>query len=250
MRFIFRLIALICLIAFTISILLLLNITAPNPTGRRYSSQPPLTVGDGQQIGASAEWILAQDLHLPNNNDPDQRQCICSAGRRTPRKCNVCVHTQASLSSSYRIPDFISPHFIAESKNRNDLLYTGREVDQLQDYALAALMLKIPLWVYVRVDTPVAPEFTALAESTGGGVVYYFTTEGFVDPVDQGGLAGLLISVPIGTAALLLSVRRPVPSPRGPVSRAVRTLDHANEFAQRAKSRLRQDLHEDDPIDL
>jgi hypothetical protein len=249
-RLLFRLLALACLIGAAISILLLLNMTAPNPTGRRYSSLPPLTVGDGKQIGASAEWILARDLRLPNNNAADQRQCICGSGRRTPADCNSCVHSLSAMGSSYRIPDFISPHFIAESKNRSNLMYSGREVDQLQDYALAALMLKIPLWVYVRVDTPVAPEFIALVESTGGGVIRYFTTEGFVDPVDRAAWAGLLGSVPLGAAAFYLGFRRPQKrrsrgSP-GPVGRANRVLDQADAFAQRVKGRLRQELQNDD----
>lgn len=238
-----RLLALACVLVVLGSVLALLNITAPNPTGRRYSSQYPLTVGDGRQIGASAEWILARDLRLPNNNDADQRQCICSAGRRTPNECNGCVHTQAAMSSSYRIPDFISPRFIAESKNRNNLLYAGREVEQIRDYALAALMLKIPLWVYVRVDTPVAPEFVALTESTGGGVVYYFSNPTYADPVDRIGWAGLLISAPLGIASLWLGFRRQ----REPVSQAARTLDHAAAFSQRVKAKLHEDLHQESP---
>lgn len=61
---------------FIVSVVLLLNITAPNPTHRRYSSQMPLTTGqgNGKSIGDSAEVILAADLNLPNNNAPDQRK--------------------------------------------------------------------------------------------------------------------------------------------------------------------------------
>ncbi len=46
---------------------LLLNFTASNPTHRRYSSQTPLTTGQGTgaKIGQDAERILSKDLGIP-----------------------------------------------------------------------------------------------------------------------------------------------------------------------------------------
>ena len=89
------------------------------------------------------------------------------------------------LQSNFRIPDFIAPDFIAESKNTQNLLYSGREYDQISDYALAAKLLNRPLWVYTRVDTIVEPKFYEIVHATGGNVVPYFTVPGYVDPVDD-----------------------------------------------------------------
>ncbi len=79
MKKIRRIVFLLALISLVASVVLLMNITAPNPTGRRYSSEVPLVgrQANAQQIGADGERILSNDLHLPNNNEADQRQCIC-----------------------------------------------------------------------------------------------------------------------------------------------------------------------------
>ena len=154
------LVALVCIV-------LLLNFTAPNPTGRRYSSASPLTTGNAQGIGLSGEQILAQDLHLPRNDDPDQLQCICNSPALVPNQCNSCFAVSSTVTS-YRRPDFVAPNFIAESKNRQNLLYTySDQVDQITDYVTAALLLRRPLWVFVRVDTVLSPEFYPLVEFDG-----------------------------------------------------------------------------------
>ncbi len=175
-RYIF-LTALVVLIG---SIILLLNSTAPNPTGRRYSSEMPLTTGQAsnQSIGDSAEVILSTDLKVPNNNTTAQRQCLCKTAVVTNgRECNVCFPV-TDLQSDYRVPDFIAPNFIAESKNAQNLFYTGREFDQIRDYALAAKVRRRPLWVYIRVNTYVEADFYQIVADTGGGVVPYFTVPG------------------------------------------------------------------------
>jgi len=177
---------------------LLLNITAPNPTSRRYSSEMPITTGQGStaQIGLSGERVLSKDLSLPNNNDPDQRQCICnSPGRVSPAQCRVCIAYSQSVAN-HRIPDFITPSFIADSKNVLSLPYTDTSlVNQIGDYAIAARSLNIPLYIYVRTNTEVDPEITRIVGETGGGIIYYFTVDGYVDPVDQAALFGLLASL-------------------------------------------------------
>ncbi len=154
-----------------VCIVLLLNFTAPNPTGRRYSSQMPITTGQGnaQQIGLSAELILANDLNLPRNEDQSQRQCACSLNF-TPNTsdCHVCF-AYSEFITTYRRPDFVGSNFIAESKNRQNLLYTYRDqVDQISDYAAVARMLRQPLYVYTRVNTQLDPEFVQLVELNRG----------------------------------------------------------------------------------
>lgn len=188
--------ALLSALALTVLfVVLLLNVTATNPTGRRYSSAVPIMAGNSQAIGTDAERILARDLGVPRNEQVDQRQCVCnSPSVTTPSECRVCM-AYAQLTSPYRRPDFIGTTFIAESKNSTGLLYTGREINQLGDYVFSARAMNRPLWIYVRVNARVDPEFVSLAESTGGGVVYYFRVDGWTDPTDQIALPGLVISV-------------------------------------------------------
>lgn len=263
MKRIRRLVFGISLFGAVICVILLLNITAPNPTGRRYSSEIPLTTGggSGEAIGRDAERILAHDLRLPNNNDPDQRQCLCqSAVLSTSRDCNVCL-AAPGLHSTYRIPDFIAPGFIAESKNTQNLLYGGREFDQISDYALAAKSLNRPLWVFVRVDTNVQPEFYQIVVSTGGGVLAYFAVPGYADPVDGAARTGLLLSGLCAAGCIWLerrSVRKrhstavkspltpaPVhPSPRP--AQPTRKIEQAEDFLARAKDRLQSKIDEPD----
>lgn len=259
MKIIRRLILLVAIIAFALCIVLLLNFTAPNPTHRRYSSETPLTTGqaNGKQIGDDGERILSNDLNLPNNNDPAQLQCLCGNGSNP---CKSCLTKLPSLST-YRVPDFVGPNFLAEAKNKQDLLYTGREVDQIHDYVLAALLMNRPLWVYVRVNTDVAPEFTQLVESTGGGVLYYFTVPGYTDPVDKTVQTGAAISVIglVGAGSLewwshrrrkvrvvVVELPSPTPAPDKPVDSTSRKLDHAEDFLAKRKDRLRGQLDNED----
>src|SRR5258708_34300875 len=98
-----RTIAVLAFASFAICVLLLLNVTAPNPTGRRYSSEMPLVTGQGtsNDIGTDGERIMAKDLRLPSNNDPDQLQCICpNPSSKAPSGCRVCIASLNFTSSS------------------------------------------------------------------------------------------------------------------------------------------------------
>jgi hypothetical protein len=164
------------------------------------------------------------------------------------------------LQSDYRVPDFIATGFIAESKNARNLLYTGREYDQISDYALAAKLLNRPLWVYVRVNTNVDPDFYQIVESTGGAVVPYFTVPGYIDPVDitareSGFVSGMLLVGIVWLEWRSLKKRRfklpipKMPQPRQPVDPVVgitRKVTYAEDFTTRAKDRLRATIDEED----
>lgn len=243
-----RLSLLTAIIGAVICIILLLNFTAENPTGRRYSSEIPISTGGGNssQIGTSGERILANDLGVQRNEQADLRQCICNMTptRANPplTECRVCMG-YAQLTSQYRRPDFVTSSYIAESKNASDLAYTGREIDQIGDYAISARALGVPLWVYVRVNSRVDPEFVNIVNSTGGGVVSYFTTPGYVDATDQRARTGLIIA---GATILILGLwefiaRRQggVPIPTGPdAGKHTGTPDDLIERARRKNDRL------------
>lgn len=270
MKSIVRFLALAALLGIVVSNFLLMNLTAPNPTGRRYSSEAPLTTGEGSSsaIGISGEAVLAKDLGLPNNNLAGQIQCICgNASQAKSNQCNACLMTLPSLST-YRRPDFVGSGYLAESKNEQGLWYSGREVDQINDYVLAAILMRAKLWVYVRVNTEVAPEFVYLVESTGGGVVWYFTVPGYRDPVETI-LHTIFISSCLTLAAVGFMVwassrlkNRPIivsspsakpprsPKPSGdPISKAMRKTDAAEDFVQRSKEKRWQDIEKEDSRD-
>jgi hypothetical protein len=263
-----RYLAIIALLSFVASDLLLRNFTAPNPTGRRYSSEMPLTTGQGssQEIGISGENALAKDVRLPNNNYSGQTQCICGrASQSSNGRCVACLVVLPSMST-YRMPDFVGPGYLAESKNEQGLLYTGREVDQIQDYVMAAILMKASLWVYVRVDTRVAPEFVQLVQKTGGDVVYYFTVPGYVDPIDDAANKVLMVSIIVLGLVIVetwamrrfknqapgVSSPKPPRSPKQPADpfgKAVRKTDAAEDFVQRSKDKRQRDIDIEDSRD-
>jgi hypothetical protein len=250
MKLIRRLIILLALLIMAVCVVLVLNVTAPNPTGRRYSSAPVQTRGGGQAIGDSGEAILSADLRTPNNNAPDQLQCICNhPGVAPSRQCRVCLVSDASIQT-YRIPDFVGASFLAESKNRATLPFTDT-AEQITDYVTAAKKLGRPLWLYVRVDTNIAPEFFPLLESTGGGVVRYFAAPGYVDPVDAAAkkvlpVTGVVLAVMIVWEFGARQVKLSPPTPRVPVARAQHKTDAAEDFAARAKDRTQRRIDIED----
>jgi hypothetical protein len=232
--------------------ILLQNFTAPNPTGRRYSSEPVLTAQQGataQAIGLSAEVILARDLGIPRNEDAGQRQCLCSnASYAGTRECNTCAAIVPSIHTIRR-PDFVDARYIVEVKNRANLLYAETDqVEQIADYADAARLMRRPLWLFVRVDTTLSAEFHRIVESTGGGVVYYFVTPGFIDPVSQ---AAQVVSVVSGIL-LVLSVialwRYPHKAPASVAVTALsatRAISNAEEQLADIKRRVRRQFDDE-----
>jgi|GEM_PF-546954 len=215
------------LCAFIGCFVLLLNITAPNPTHRRYSSWMPLTTGRkmSNQIGLEGEQVLSDDLGIPRNDLMDERQCFCRDANVTPLNCKRCAAHYAGLVISRR-PDFVTDRLIVESKNVKLLDQDRRDpLGQISDYTAVALALGRPLWLYVRVNTDVDEKFYQLAESTGGGVVPYFTVPGYVDPVDANARGGLLASGALSSFVIIGEVfsRRPRRGIRIPIRRTEHT---------------------------
>jgi hypothetical protein len=249
---------------------MLLDFTASNPTGRRNSSESPLTTDQGtaNAIGLSGEEVVAHDLGIPRNEQVNQRQCICKDESNAPpaSECRTCFVYISSITS-YRRPDFVAPNFIAEVKNVKRLLYSGREVEQINDYVTAAIALKRPLWLYVRVDTYVEPPFKDLVKSTGGRVVRYLTVPGHVDPIDSAARVVLFVALVmmILIALMELSIilffggqpivgvpspgkpaQKPPKDPKVPIKITFDKLDTAETFKNKVADTMRRKIDEDD----
>ncbi len=239
-----------CLLVSAVSVLLLLNVTAPNPTGRRYASAPTVW-NNGRCDGKAAENILAQDLNLVHNEKVEKTQCVCQpnlAPNALPSICGVCSAYSSHVSPRQRahVPDFVSPHFIADAKCVTNLT---TNTNQLEAFADMSEQLGVPFWIFVRMDTEIAPRYIAMTRASGGDVVRYFLTPGYVDPVDVLAKVGLLISL-LGILALLYSAyrgRRPRPNPStkptpSPPSKAQKAIQEAEDFKNKRKDRLRAQL--------
>lgn len=266
-----HLLLLLLLIGSVVCVILLLNFTAPNPTGRRYSSAMPPTTGQGSAglLGAEGELILARDLGLLNNNTPGQKRCVCNSllySQAPPTECQLCFASSPEISN-YRIPDFVGDGFFAESKNAASIHSDSRDYQQIQDFVAAAVISRQPVWVFVRVNTRFDPTLEMAVQSTGGAVVYYFNVPGWVDPVDEAARSGLIAAVPLLILLLVWEVRavripaervKP-PQPSAPVQAtkpprrrrdaleiAIKSTEELERFKQRIKDKARRDLEEDD----
>lgn len=198
MHIIRRLLLILGLILFGISVVLLLNVTAPNPTHRRYSSRVPYITserGKSQQMGEDGERVISADTGIVRNESSGQRFTFCKKAADVPTENGRCVAYYAALTPSFRRPDFLTDTLILESKNVKIMDEDDRDLlSQISDYSLVALTTRRALWIYTRVDTDVAEKYVRLAEATGGGLVRYFSVPGWIDPVDQSARGGLALS--------------------------------------------------------
>ena len=197
---------LLSLIGIVVCVVLLLNFTASNPTGRRYSSEMPLRFGNDVTIneaGFDAERILSNDLNHPNNNiAPTQCGCNATEYRQTPpNRCGTCLVISDEISS-YVMPDFVAESYITDSKN----LRPGSRLStaQITSFVIMAQDLDVPLWIFVPVEgIDVRPTLQTAIESTGGGVIPYFTVPGYTDPVDRAAQTGLMVALGLLVAMLV-----------------------------------------------
>ncbi len=256
-----HLLMLILVTVIAVSLVLLSNVTAPNPTGRRYSSAMP-----PESDGVEAENILARDLRLIRNSASSPRQCICeqrASSGRLPQGCGVCFVFLNTLSdASSRVPDFVSAGYLADSKNVQRLSLTG----QIADFTAAARESNRSLWLFVRVDSEVDPRVETAVQSTGGAVVRYFVVPGWNDPVDEAARNALLIA---GALLVLLFAQeaafwdrfsgkppvvivlppkspRPPATPPGPMGKAAKSAETLTDFQNRARDRARRRIDEAD----
>ena len=235
------LIALIALVVLVVSIILLLNFTASNPTGRRYSSETIDLALRPQEKGQQGEQIVSHDLGIASN-DTSARTCLCHQEQPSSGACSSCFVQVEQLAQDRR-PDFITSDYIVEVKNHQDLLYSGRDWDEISDYAIGARALGIPLWVFVRTDTEVDGRLDAIVEATGGRVVHYLVVPGHVDWVGQVAKVAAAVSLIV----LLVVLFRPGGGKSSPdPKKAQSAADDLEDFVKRAKAKKRLEIDSED----
>jgi hypothetical protein len=240
--------------------LLITSYTPFNPTNRRYSSRPVDTTGNSNDIGLSGEKVLSDDLGIPRNDEQTPRLVVCNTryeNSSPPEKNTKCIYYSNEITN-YRIPDFVSDDIIAESKNRR--VWYKRDLDQIRAFTLASKELHRPLWVYVRHNTEVPEEYHEIVNTTGGRIVYYFATDGYVAPIDFNLL--LMITGALGTMVVVLLwkifagffafIRRNTPKPKSSVvvpehktsRNAKNAVDSSEDFMRNAGDSARNTLDE------
>lgn len=245
--------------------LLLLNVTASNPTGRRYSSASPDEIAAELNLsnaGEAAEIALARDLGVPRNDSTDgERVCICNIEHESedtpPNRCNSCAvyHVDASIT----IPDFITDDFIADAKDYRSINSRLLSTDaQLRNFLLASERLNRPLYIFM----PHAPDGRLgvtdnardLIAATGGGVIPYFTYEGYVDPVDRAASIGVVLALLVIGGVLVWTLTRtdesggnqPMDSDADAIDKAADSTEKTEAFMDRIDRLSRRDIDEDD----
>lgn len=241
-----RFVLIVAILAAAVATTLLLNFTAPNPTGRRYSTETVDLSQNSNGKGAQGEQILSNDLGTPLTNDhTNNAVCVCNVdfAPRTPSQCSSCI-TYSEQVANYRIPDVTTDRYFAESKNTWHLSVTSNhDYPQLIEIAQVAREIGYPLWIYVRVDSVVDAAFIDLARHTGGDVIYYFAVPGYTDPVDQFAIALLVVSgtviVVIGLGELAALRPHPTlpnddsPDPEHSMKQVNRSVQDTEEFMER-----------------
>ena len=235
-----RLIFVLALLVTAVSVALLVtNYDPSNPTNRRYSSEVVKTTGDSNEIGLSGERVLSKDLGLPRNDLETPRLAVCNTNPKNLPKDTECIYYSDEIEN-YRVPDFVSSDIIAESKNAKRLLTSyERDYQQIQEIAMASKALNRPLWLYVRNNTLVDTEYREVVESTGGRIVYYFATDGYVNPIDfnlfriLAGALGVMVVVLLWEmlAGFFAFIQRNTPKPKSsvaiPVHKTLRNAQNA-----------------------
>lgn len=242
--------------------LLLLNVTAPNPTGRRYSSVNPAQVAADlnlPQPGRAAEEVLSWDLGIPRNDSSEgERACICNETRESttpPGRCNLCVayHPDVSLA----IPDFITESYIADSKDYQSAILSTD--DQIRNFLLASDVLNVPLYIYlphpVDGNLRVSDRTRELIMATGGDVIPYFTHAGYADPVDRIATVGLVLAVLVILGLVFLEFRNspsvdsgnrdPDAQDSDAIDNAVDSTEATEQFMGRIERLSRRDIDKD-----
>jgi len=242
-----------------LSTTLLLNFTAPNPTGRRYSSANPVDLAKTIDTSdwRAAEMILERDLGAPFNDTAQTRTCLCNQQnhKTPPNRCNTCALPPVELSQSFALPDFITDEYLADSK------YVQRfsSDSQIEDFLAYAELANYEVWIFVRVDSDFSVQTAQRIAATGGRIVPYFVTAGYVDPIDRAASNVLIISLVVIAVLLgleaVLYIRRQHESGEPPaqeedlpdeVEQAKRSTETTEAYMKRIERLSRREIDEED----
>lgn len=244
----------------SISIILLLNFTAPNPTGQRYSSEMPTYDEKTECDGNHAEAILESDLGLPANDFTEaETLCVCKTQRDLAQtRCNTCIAVSYEVEKKVHIPDFVTDSLIIDSKCKENITNDH----QFRSFVDAAHQLDRELWYFVRVgeETRVSPYILEQVQSTGGDIVPYFTVPGYIDPVDLRASITLTIALIVLMIMLIWEIRghlprftpqstQPEPEHDAALTKAERSTRDAEAFKQRIENRVQIQVDVEDARD-
>lgn len=241
--------------------LLITNFDPTNPTHRRYSSETVLSTGDApsDDIGRDGERVLSKDLGVPRNDADIPVLVVCNTRFKDappPAKNTECFFYSDDIEN-YRVPDFLTDDYIAESKNAEKLLVTqDRDYKQIKAFAVASAGLNRPLYIYVRHNTKVDAEFYELFAGIDGGVIHYFMTKEHVDPIDFYLLLGIVASLSVIILWIVISnivsFLMPFTPPQSSVAikphktsrKAKQSVDEYDKFMRNAGDNARKTLDE------
>lgn len=238
--------------------LLITNFDPNNPTHRRYSSEVVLSTGEAPSdtIGWDGERVLSKDLNHPKNDENIPVLAFCNSrfeeSGQPPAKHVECIYFSDAIEN-YRVPDFYSDDYIAESKNSATLMIgQERNYKQIQAFAIASADLGRPLYIFVRHNTRVDAQYYDLFDNIEGGIIHYFQTTGYTDQTDFYLLLGIIggLSVIIIWVGISRIVTYFMPTPKSSVvvpehkasRKARKSFDDYDDFMSNAGDSARRTL--------
>lgn len=247
------LITLLILLTIVMNFSLALTMTAPNPTGRWFSSDIVDITQTNNAFGRQAEVILANDLHLPQNDSSEgERRCFCSQNQETPPgRCNICETNSINIST-WVIPDFLTGRIIIDSKAVGHFYVDG----QIRNFIAVAEQTDRELWIYVRKDSTFSEITRQSIQSTGGDIVPYFVVGdyAYLTIIDQAANNIILVALILALGLLvweyiaLQGRNNSSPSDILPdeVERAEDSVEETERYMQRMERLSKKVLKEDD----
>lgn len=248
------LITLLVLLTIVTAFSFLLSETAPNPTGRWFSSGFVDTTQTNYVFGGQAEVILASDLHLPQNDSSEgERRCFCSRNHETPPgRCNVCETNSASISN-WSIPDFVTNRIIIDSKA---VAQFSSNDEQIRNFIAVAEQTDRELWIFVRKDSTFSEITRQSIQATGGDIVPYFIVGdyAYLAIIDQAANNFIIVALILAVGLLIWeyialqgrNVSPPSDTLPDEVERAEDSVEETERYMQRMERLSKKILKEDE----
>lgn len=226
------------------------NLSAPNPTGRYFSSQAIDLTQDSKVFGEQAEAILSQDLGIVQNDSPDGAH-ICFCNREVPlpaSRCQICEVTSVRTTS---LPDFVTEQVIADSKAVKQFNSSA----QIESFIEAAYLTDRQVWIFVRDDTQISPTILARVQATGGDIVPYFVTGTSLLLLAEQGLNQVILIVLIIGAGITIwqlfryrqsQINLPPEQTHNKIDQAQDSIEETEEFMRRMERLSKPTIKKED----